>query len=248
VGGTGVARGYAGRPEQTAERFLPDPCGKPGSRRYRTGDLACWRDGQLHFSGRADQQVKIRGYRVELGEIEAALQQQSTISEAAVKFIDEENGASRLVAYVVTNAGVRFDVEELKAKLRQQLPAYMIPSFIVAINAMPRTATGKVDRSQLALPAKVAESHSTMPFRDKLEKTVAEVWSQILGVPEVGLRDDFFKLGGHSLLAMRLIAALQRQLGLHLSVHAVFDNPTVEAFVANALAPHLEELNEKLRS
>ena len=242
VGGSGVARGYVGRPEQTAERFLPDPYGEPGSRRYRTGDLACWKDGELQFIGRADEQVKIRGYRVELGEIEAVLQEQSTVREAAVKFVHEENGSGRLIAYVVPREGVRFDQDELKGKLRQKLPAYMVPSLIVAANALPRGATGKVDRSQLELPV-VEKSGAATLFQDSLKQRVSEIWSQVLGVRQIGLQDDFFDLGGHSLLAMRVVAALQRQLDIQVSVRTVFENPTIEGFVASLarLSPQAKE-------
>ncbi|EWC62186.1 Siderophore biosynthesis non-ribosomal peptide synthetase module [Actinokineospora spheciospongiae] len=211
VGGPGVARGYLNRPGLTAERFVAGP---NGSRLYRTGDLARFDDhGVLVYVGRADDQVKIRGFRVEPGEVEAALLRHPSVSAAAVVVRDE-----RLVAYVV--GGV---AEELRAHLSDVLPAHLVPAAFVALAELPLTPNGKLDR--VALPAPAAGTAYRAP-RDPREQIVCGLFADVLGVPAVGVDDDFFQLGGHSLLASRLVSRIRSVLSVELPVRALFDSPT----------------------
>ncbi|WP_267938918.1 non-ribosomal peptide synthetase [Saccharothrix sp. S26] len=218
VTGVGLARGYLGRPGLTAQRFVADPYGPPGSRMYRTGDVVRTRaDGQLEFVGRADHQVKIRGFRVEPGEIEAVLRQQPGVEHAVVVARGEPK---RLVAYVVG------ETDGLRERLAARLPDYLVPSAFVGLAAFPLTPNGKLDRDALPEPVvgdAVTPADHVEP-RTPAERRVAEVWSQVLGVPRVGAHDDFFALGGDSILAVR---ALSRLGGL--PVRAMFDHRTVAA-------------------
>ncbi|AGZ43003.1 non-ribosomal peptide synthetase [Actinoplanes friuliensis] len=220
VAGAGLAHGYLNRPGLTAGRFLADPFGPAGSRMYRTGDLARWTpDGVLEFAGRADGQVKVRGFRIELGEIEAAL------GQAAVLVRD-----GRLVAYVV---GAPVDVDALRAKL----PDYMIPAVFVEVDALPRTVAGKLDVAALPDPDLSLLSTGRVA-RTTREQQLCDLFGEVLGLPAVGIDDDFFALGGHSLLVMRLAGRVRSVLGVELPVRAVFDAPTVAA-----LLPRLEGSN-----
>ncbi|MFL6234427.1 MAG: amino acid adenylation domain-containing protein, partial [Thermoanaerobaculia bacterium] len=239
VGGAGVARGYFQRPDLTAERFIPDPTGlEPGGRLYRTGDLARWTPGgDLEYLGRNDFQVKIRGYRVEPGEVEAAVLAHPGVREAAVVArSDRSDGSDRsLVAYVVwegeaSEAGLR---DALKAAL----PAAMVPAAFVALEALPLTPSGKVDRRALAGPAYAPEGPGTAATAyvepaTETELELAAVWSEILGTGQVGGADDFFDLGGHSLLATRLVSRVRQAFGVELPLRAVFEAPTLAGFAA----------------
>ncbi|MEU7687976.1 phosphopantetheine-binding protein, partial [Streptomyces spectabilis] len=217
VGGTGVARGYAGRPALTAERFVPDPYGGSGERLYRTGDLVRWRaDGAVEFVGRIDDQVKVRGYRIELGEIRAALVARSSVSDAAVVVSDEQ----QLIAYVVGES------DGVAEALGEVLPQYMVPSVFVDLDAIPLTANGKVDRRALPDPGATVTDTYVAP-RSEVEARIAEVWSQILVVDKIGADDNFFERGGHSILAVRLISRLQDEFDLDLPVRVAFERPTV---------------------
>jgi thioesterase domain-containing protein/acyl carrier protein len=226
LGGPGVARGYAGRPDLTAERFVPDPWGGPGARLYRTGDLARWRrDGSLHFLGRCDAQLKVRGVRIEPGEVEAALAAHPAVREAAVVARD-----GRLVAFVVS----REETTGLRAFLAERLPAAMVPGSCVRVEELPRTATGKVDRRALA-SASLAARPARTAARDGLELRLCRIWEEILGRDlEVGVEDDFFDLGGHSLAAVRLMARIETEWGCDLPLSVLFHAPTVAA-LAQAL-------------
>ncbi|WP_461118798.1 amino acid adenylation domain-containing protein [Saccharothrix stipae] len=227
VTGVGLARGYLGRPGLTAQRFVADPFGPPGARMYRTGDVVRTRaDGQLEFVGRADHQVKIRGFRVEPGEIEALLRRQPGVEHAVVVARGEPK---RLVAYVVGETGSDEHLAGLRQGLAAKLPDYLVPSAFVALEAFPLTPNGKLDRDALPEPVvgDVPEDH--VEPRTAAERRVAEVWSDVLGVPRVGAHDDFFALGGDSILAVR---ALSRLGGL--PVRAMFDHRTVAA-LAEAL-------------
>ncbi len=219
LGGGGLARGYLGRPELTAEKFIPAPfdlADPRGARLYRTGDLVRRRpDGALEYLGRLDHQVKIRGFRIELGEVEAALLALPGVRETVVV---AQGGA--LVAYVVGEAGA------LEEALRQRLPAPFVPSFFVALDALPRTPNGKVDRKALPAPV-VAEEHATEAPVGPVEEAVAAVWAAVLGRERIGRFERFFELGGHSLLAARVVARLREALGLDLPLTALFDAPTV---------------------
>ncbi|MBZ4414933.1 non-ribosomal peptide synthetase [Myxococcus sp. RHSTA-1-4] len=235
VGGASVAHGYHGRPELTAERFLPDALsGQPGGRLYRTGDKARWlADGNLEFLGRLDGQVKVRGFRVELGEVEVALRGLSGVKDAAA-VVREDGGVKRLVGYVVRGAEEAWDAEALKRQLGRRVPEYMVPSVLVRLEALPLTPSGKVDRKALPAPdTQRQELASTYEApRDELERQLVGVWEEVLGVRPVGVRDDFFSLGGHSLLAIRLLARIRSSLGRALPVSALFQQATVAHLAA----------------
>ncbi|WBB80948.1 amino acid adenylation domain-containing protein [Micromonospora sp. WMMD882] len=228
IGGTGVARGYHGRPGLTADRFRPDPFGPPGSRRYATGDLARrLPDGRLDYLGRADQQVKVRGFRIELGEIEAALRDQPGIADAAVTTW----GAGvdvRLAAYAVTDADPAQLWPDVRAALARRLPEYMLPATLVRVAALPRTAGGKLDRRALPEPT-WRETTATGPTapRGPVEEQLAALWRDVLGRPDIGAHDNFFALGGHSLTATRLIARIRATFGVDLPLRRLFGAPTV---------------------
>jgi amino acid adenylation domain-containing protein len=238
LGGAGLARGYLGRPELTAERFVPDPfSAAPGARLYRTGDLVRYRpDGEMLFLGRADHQVKIRGFRIELGEIEAALRRHPAVAEAVV-LARGEAGEQRLVAYVVGGETPPPAAEELRGFLRVMLPAHMIPWAFVALPALPLNANGKLDRKALPDPERAAWGAPVQmeePQTD-MERTVAEVWRQVLHLERVGIDDNFFDSGGHSLLAVRVRHRLKAALGRDLPLVALFEHPTIRS-LARSLA------------
>ncbi|MEX3526046.1 MAG: amino acid adenylation domain-containing protein [Burkholderia sp.] len=226
IGGHTLARGYVGRPGLSAECFVPDPLGAPGSRLYRTGDICRWLpDGGVAYVGRLDQQVKVRGFRVELGEIEAALVALPEVAEA-LALVQGEDDARRVVAYVVPAP----DPARLREALAQRLPAHMLPSAIGLLDALPTLPNGKLDRR--ALPALDAESAGYVAPATPLEATVAEIWQAVLGIERVGARDDFFALGGHSLLALQVAARLQRALGREVPLRALFDHAELAALAA----------------
>ena len=236
VGGAGLARGYVGRPGLTAERFLPDPFrGGPGARMYRSGDLARRRaDGELEYVGRGDNQVKIRGFRIELGEVEAALARHPGVREAVVVAREDREGDRRLVAYVVARSREATSAASLRRWLEASLPAYMIPSAFVHLDAVPLTPHGKADRD--GLPAPEADRPSlASEFRapaTAAEVAVAAIWSAVLGVDRVGARDNFFELGGHSLLATQVVSRLREAFPAEIPLRALFEAPTVEALAA----------------
>jgi amino acid adenylation domain-containing protein len=223
VGGAGVARGYLGRPAQTAERFVPDPFGAPGSRLYRTGDRVRWTaEGTLEFAGRVDAQVKVRGFRIEPGEVEAALRRVDGVADCAVVVRADAAGERRLVAYVVGRA----PTGELRAALRGSLPDYMVPAAFVALERLPATPNGKVDRAALPAPAFAGGALSPPP-RNAMEERVAQVWREVLGAARIGVHDSFFDLGGTSLLLVRVHAGL-REIRPDLRVVDLFRHATVE--------------------
>ncbi|RKI15222.1 non-ribosomal peptide synthetase [Corallococcus sp. AB030] len=230
IGGVGVARGYAGRPGLTAERFVPDAfSGEEGARLYRTGDVVRWRaDGQLDFVGRIDAQVKVRGFRIELGEVENALRAAPSVKDAVVLAREDAPGDKRLVAYVV---GESLDVTALRAYLKQHLPEYMVPAAFVPLEALPLTSNGKVDRKALPAPdaSALRASHAYEAPATPLEEKLAALWSEVLRVPTVGRTDNFFELGGHSLLATQLVARVRAALDVELPLRALFEAPTIEA-------------------
>lgn len=234
IGGCGVARGYLGRPERTAERFLPDPfSGQPGARLYRSGDMARVRsDGLLEILGRRDDQIKLRGYRVELGEIEAVLRRHPAVAEAVVT---ARNEGAHLAAYVVPKQGAVAGPGELHSFLAGRLPGYMVPSAWMTLPGLPLTPAGKVDRA--ALPAPARSDHSTahdVPATPA-EAAVAAIWAELLGLDRVvGRRENFFRLGGHSLLAPRLLARVAERLGAEVSLAAFWADPTVAGLAAAA--------------
>ncbi|MEV4469081.1 amino acid adenylation domain-containing protein [Nonomuraea sp. NPDC049504] len=228
AGGVGLARGYLGRPALTAERFLPDPYGPPGSRMYRTGDLVRWRpDGTLDYDGRIDAQVKVNGVRIEPGEVESVLLTHPGLRGAAVTAGPGADGAARLVAYVVGRDGEPPQAAALRAYLRDRLPDALVPSLFVPLAALPLTTSGKVDRA--ALPAPDFDATSDGPARPltNAEQTVARVWQDLLGVTGVRADDDFFQRGGSSLLLARLAARLSAAVGREVAVHRLFAAGTV---------------------
>ncbi|HSF40408.1 MAG TPA: amino acid adenylation domain-containing protein, partial [Thermoanaerobaculia bacterium] len=232
IGGAGLARGYFGRPELTAERFRPDPLGeRPGDRLYRTGDLVRRRpDGELEFLGRLDHQVKVRGFRVELGELEAALASHPAVAEAAALAVGE-GAERRLVAYLELRSSPLAD-EELADFLRRRLPGFMVPSRFVTLAALPRMPNGKVDRKRLPDPGREVRAGAGEAPRTATERRLAELWAELLDVERVGRDDDFFALGGHSLLATRLVFRLRQALEVELPLRAVLEHTTLSALAA----------------
>ncbi|MEA2691483.1 MAG: hypothetical protein QOJ16_870, partial [Acidobacteriota bacterium] len=235
VGGAGLALGYLGRPERTAERFVPDPWGgRPGARLYRSGDLARQRtDGSLDYLGRIDQQVKVRGFRIELGEIEVALLAHPAVAQAVVILREEESGERRLAASVVARPGEELEVSALRGFLRDRLPEYMVPAGFALLPALPFTANGKVDRRALArLHPATAEATtggegSFAAPRTPVEELLAGIWEDLLGRERVGIDDGFFDLGGHSLLATRAISRVRQAFGVELPLRTLFEVPTI---------------------
>ncbi|MEU8472746.1 amino acid adenylation domain-containing protein, partial [Streptomyces sp. NPDC029006] len=232
VAGAGLARGYLGRPELTAERFVADPYGPPGTRMYRTGDLARWRaDGQLEFAGRADHQVKVRGFRVEPGEVEAALLAQPGVLEAAVLAETDATGGTRLIAGVARDEAAPRPASEWRAALARRLPAYMLPELVVEVPRLPQTPNGKLDREALLKRARTAgpAQVNTSTPRDHIELALYGIWKRLLLHPDIGIRDDFFDLGGTSISAVKLAHAVRETFGEPLPVRDIMLHPTIEA-------------------
>ena len=232
IGGAGLVRGYLGRPELTAEKFMPNPFSEaPGSRLYRSGDLARYRrNGRIEFIGRIDNQVKLRGFRVELGEIESALTDHSSVAQSVVVVREDSRRDRRLVAYVVPRAGYEPTVAELKNHLRVSLPDYMVPAAFVMLDEMPLTPNNKVDRRALPAPERGEEQiDEFMAPRSPMEELIAEIWSQVLRTGPVGIYDNFFELGGHSLLATQVTSRIRQTLNIDLPVRALFECLTVAA-------------------
>jgi amino acid adenylation domain-containing protein len=232
IGGDGLARGYLNRSELTAERFILNPfSNEPGARLYKTGDLACYQpDGNIEFLGRLDDQVKIRGFRIELGEIEAVLSQHPVVQQSVVVVREDIPGNQQLVAYLVPDKEqARLTVSELRQFLKQQLPEYMAPSAFVTLDSLPLTPNGKVDRR--ALPglqmARLEVETTLVAPRTPIEEILALIWTDILGVKQVGIHDNFFELGGHSLLATQVISRVRSTLAVELPLSSLFKNPTV---------------------
>ncbi len=229
IGGVGLARSYLARPELDREKFIPHPfSGEPGARLYRTGDLARRReDGNLEFLGRIDDQVKIRGHRVELGEIEAALLEHPAVQSAVVVGREDTPGDKRLVAYIVGDALP--SASELRDRLAQTLPAYMLPGAFVTLEALPVTSSGKIDRKALPRPMQAGAASPSAPLRTEMERLVARLWREELGVTP-GRDDQFFDLGGHSLAAVRLTGKLRAALGREVPVVLLFRDPVLRRF------------------
>ena len=227
VAGRGVGVGYIRRAGLTASRFLACPFGEPGTRMYRTGDLVRWgADGQLSYLGRADEQVKIRGYRIELGEIQSALAALDGIGHAVVIAREDRPGDKRLVGYVTESHPGAVDLAAARTKLADRLPPYMVPTAVIVLDALPLTVNGKLDTRALPAP-EYSDGDQYRAPTDAVQEIVASIYAQVLGVERVGVDDSFFDLGGDSILAMRLVAAINAGLGAGLSVHALFDAPTV---------------------
>jgi amino acid adenylation domain-containing protein len=228
IGGAGVARGYVGQPEQTAARFVADPFAEVGARMYDTGDLARrLPDGTLEFLGREDEQVKIRGFRAEPSEVESALRTHAAVVDAAVVPVEDPHGETRLVAYSVLSQTA--SVDELRRHLADWLPEYMLPSAFVTLDALPLTASGKVDRRALLElgDRDGADDEEYVAPRTAVEEAVAEIWADVLGLDRVSVEADFFSLGGHSLLATQVVAQVRTDFAIELPLHSLFMCPTV---------------------
>jgi amino acid adenylation domain-containing protein/non-ribosomal peptide synthase protein (TIGR01720 family) len=238
IAGPSLARGYLDRPGLTADRFVANPFGRPGSRMYRTGDLVRWTArGELEFLGRADNQVKIRGFRVEPGEIETVLRGNSDIGEAVVVAREDESGIKRLVAYLVPTAGRDLDLDAVRSRLVRRLPDYLVPSIFVVLESLPLTPNGKLDRRALPAPV-VTESAGPafVPPATETEQVLADIWAEVLGVRRVGARDNFFDLGGDSVRSLGVASSARAAFGVDLTPRDVMTARTV-----TALADLIEE-------
>jgi len=231
IGGDGLARGYLGRPELTAERFVLNPF-LPGERLYRTGDLARWLpDGTLECLGRIDTQVKIRGYRIELGEVETVLAQHEAVRQCVAVAYEETPGNKLLVAYFTAKDGPAPVISDLRAHLKKTLPDYMVPSVFVPIDKLPLTPNGKIDRKALPPPREkhIESSEEFVLPRDLVEQTLANIWSKLLNVTRVGPHDNFFELGGHSLGAVSMLSEVKKLTGRTVPLAALIEAPTIAA-------------------
>ncbi|KAF6624994.1 non-ribosomal peptide synthetase, partial [Paenibacillus sp. EKM10P] len=242
VSGPGLARGYLDRPELTAEKFVPNPfaAGEAGyERMYRTGDLARWMpDGNIEYLGRIDHQVKIRGYRIELGEVEAQILKVEDVQEVIVLAQADEQGQNQLVAYYVAEREV--SAGELRSLLGEELPNYMVPSFLVQLEQMPLTPNGKIDRK--ALPAPEGSLQTGADYvapRTWVEVKLAQIWQDVLGLTQAGVKENFFEIGGHSLRATTLASKIHKELNKPLPLRSIFEAPTIEQ-----LAVVLEQLDQ----
>jgi len=269
IGGAGLARGYLHQPDITAEHFVPHPfigtgvgishdeagsyrasdTPEPGARLYRTGDLARYlSDGTIEFLGRLDQQVKIRGFRIEPGEIEAILNQHAEVQEAAVVAREDIPSDIRLVAYIVPEPRQTPGVSLLRSYLQQRLPDYMIPSVFVFLEALPLTSNNKLDRQALPPPDGVVAASGTMSItpRNATEETLATIWTQVIGLKQVGIFDNFFEVGGHSLLATQVIARIRSAFQVELPLRTLFEEPTIAQLGTAILRKLAEQENSDL--
>ncbi|HLM68076.1 MAG TPA: non-ribosomal peptide synthetase, partial [Longimicrobium sp.] len=253
VGGGGVARGYLGRPELTAERFVADPFAGEHARMYRTGDRVRWAaDGTLVFMGRLDAQVKVRGYRIELGEVESELLRHPNVAAAAATVREDEPGDPRLVAYVVAKEGDAPGGAELRAFVRERLPEYMVPSAFVPLDSMPLTGSGKTDRKALPAPDASAVAEAAAEFvapRNVVEDMLAEIWAEVLRREPIGVTQNFFALGGHSLLATQVLVRIGDTFEVELPIRTFFADPTVAGLAAAieaAGSPVLAQMMDEL--
>lgn len=243
--GAGVARGYVGRPDLTAERFVPDyVSGRRGAQLYRTGDKARWRaDGNVEYLGRFDNQVKIRGYRIELGEVEAVLMQHPAVGQAVVVVCEDQPGEMRLVAYYTRAAAEKeaqpVGTEQLRAHLEQRLPGYMVPGAYMWLEKLPLTPNGKLDRKALPRPEWKGDEKEYVAPRNAVEEELSRIWGEVLGVKRVGIRDNFFQLGGDSIISIQILARC-REAGLKLELQQLIQQQTIER-----LAPLVSGIEEE---
>jgi acyl-CoA synthetase (AMP-forming)/AMP-acid ligase II len=241
LGGDGLARGYVGRPAMTAERFVPDPAGD-GGRLYATGDLARWTgEGVLEFVRRMDDQVKLRGFRVEPGEVEAALRALPTVKDAVVAVRADAGGDRRLVAWVVPAGDAVVDGMELRTSLRRTLPEWMLPSAFVALERVPVTPNGKLDRRALPAPGYAQAQAAYVAPRNEREEKIAKAFESVLGLPRVGVHDDFFAIGGHSLRATQVVSRIRDALAEDVTLADLFTAPT-PALLAERLQARDDEM------
>jgi acyl carrier protein len=236
VGGVGVGRGYLYNPARTAQTFVPNPFGDGGVRLYRTGDLGRYlHDGQIEFIGRIDHQVKMRGYRIELGEIEAVLSTHPSVRECVVLLQEESEASKYLVAYVALESRVEQSFASgtsleaiVRGYLHERLPDYMVPTFVVELPTLPLTPNGKVDRKALPVLDRSQLPQSTeMAPQTPLQEHLAQVWAELLNIPQIGIHDNFFELGGHSLIAIQLMARLRTLFQVEVPLRRLFETPTI---------------------
>ncbi len=254
IAGAGLARGYLGRPGLTAERFVANPF-KPGARMYRSGDLAYWtKNGVLVYVGRIDTQVKIRGFRIELGEIEAALSSIPEIAQCSVQ-VRNEGSAKQLVAYLVARSDqIIPEPTVLRQAVGALLPNHMMPAAFLTLDCLPLTPNGKIDRKALPSPDFTQQQMLYVAPSSELEQRLCELWSSLLGIEQIGIKDNFFNLGGHSLLAVQLISKIRDNFSLELAINTLFDRPTIEQLAQTlvvaestpsiAQTPHISRLTE----
>ena len=231
IGGDGLARGYANRPELSAERFLPDPFSAiPGERMYRSGDLVRYLEsGLVEYVGRVDRQVKIRGFRIEPGEIDVALASLPDVAEGVTLVHGGGAADKRLIAYVSLRPGAVQSAGELKDALRARLPSYMVPQQILLLERMPLTANGKIDRAALPPPEPGEGGAGYWPPKGEIERQLALIWARTLGLPRAGAHDNFFDMGGHSLMGTALMLSIRREMHVDLPLRTLFEAPTVAA-------------------
>jgi amino acid adenylation domain-containing protein len=229
LAGDGLARGYYGRPDLTAERFVPNPFAAPaGARMYKTGDLARFLpDGNIQYLGRIDNQVKLRGFRIELGEIEAVLLRHPAVQSAVVMAREFGAGDQRLVAYYVAKAGAEVSANDLRAHVKASLPEYMVPSAAVQLEHLPLTPNGKVNRRALPEPAQDAVGSGFVAPSTPMEEALVAIWTTVLRIPAVGVQDNFFDLGGHSLLATQIVSRIEERFNIELPLRSIFERPTI---------------------
>jgi amino acid adenylation domain-containing protein len=244
LAGSGVARGYLGQPDLTAERFVADPFGPPGSRMYRTGDLARRNvDGLIEFAGREDSQLKILGFLVELAEVEAGLADYPGLAQLVVLAREVAPGEKQLVGYVIAESG-GLDLAALRSYARTKLPDYMVPAVFVRLDSLPLTANGKLDRDAMPAPDRAETTPSREP-ETPLQRALCEIFSSVLNVAAIGIDDSFFDLGGQSLQAMRLLNRIKAEVGVAVLVHVLFDHPTVAELAAHIDAKRGSAAEEK---
>ncbi|MCA1633792.1 MAG: amino acid adenylation domain-containing protein, partial [Acidobacteria bacterium] len=250
VGGPGLARGYLNHPDLTAAKFIPDPFStEPGARLYKTGDLARYLvDGNVEFLGRGDFQVKVRGFRVELEEIETVLASHPNVRHAVVLAREEAPGDKRLVAYVVPREEPAPTAGELHRAVKERLPAYMVPSAFVTLEALPLTPNGKIDRKALPAPdfGRAEEQDTYVEPSTDVEALLAGIWSEVLGVEKVGVHDNFFESGGHSLLATQVIARVRKTFQVEVPLRSLFESPTIAELAVTVEEILLDEIEDEL--
>jgi acyl carrier protein len=236
IGGEGLAIGYHHRPELTRERFVASSLDSASvARLYRTGDLVRYlADGRVVHLGRLDSQVKVRGFRIELGEIESVLAEYPSVVRAVVDVRSDSLGAKTLIGYCQTKDGVLPDAHELRETLRRSLPDYMVPTHFVLLDHVPLTLNGKVDRLALPDPDHTQRlvATSAVAARTPVEQQLAQIWTELLGVGQIGIRDDFFDLGGHSLLALQMLTRITETFGVDMPLQQLFEATTIEAVAA----------------
>jgi amino acid adenylation domain-containing protein len=250
LGGAQVGHGYHNRPELTAERFIPDPFNDAEvARLYKTGDkVRHLPDGNIEYLGRMDHQVKIRGFRIELGEIETVLGQCPSVGGCVVVVREDVPGDKRLVAYLTAKAGEPPNVSELRSLLQTKLPEYMVPSAFVTLDRFPLTPNGKLDRKALPMPdlARPELEKAFVAPRTPIERVLADIWGEVLGLKQIGVHDNFFELGGHSLLATQVISRVRQAFEVDLPLRSLFESPTVEGMASSLL--HLSTRRAELET